>query len=80
MTFKKVLLPAVIALFALWRTAAAATLKSSDDSFSLSVPGRWQISGSTDPGCVLQAKKGQAVIKIRSLPVAAAEESVAQTF
>jgi len=76
MTFKKALLPAAIFLLALWQTASAATLKSSDDAFSLSVPGRWQVSESTDPSSVLLAKKGQAAIKIRALPAPATEKAL----
>lgn len=77
MTFKKASLPAALVLFALWQTSAlAATLKSSDGGFTMSVPGRWQAEKITDPGSVLQVKKGRAEIKIRALPAFAAEKAL----
>lgn len=69
MTFKKASLPAAIAFLALFHSAAAAaTLRSLDDGFSLNVPGKWQDAESADPVSVLLARKGREEIKIRALP------------
>jgi uncharacterized protein YxjI len=77
MTFMKVSLPAGMVLFMLCQAAAlAATLKSSDDAFSLNVPGKWQVSESTDPRSALLAKKGKAQIKIQSLSRPATEKAL----
>ncbi len=76
MTFKKVLLPATMVLFALCRAAAAATLRSSDDAFSVNVPGKWQVPESTDPRSALLAKKEKAEIKVQSLSRPAPDEAL----
>lgn len=76
MTFKKVLLQAAVILFALCQAAPAATLKSSDDAFSLNLPGKWQVSESTDPRSALLAKKGKAEIKVQSLSKAATDKAL----
>jgi|GEM_PF-2963963 len=75
MTFKKASLPAALVL-ALCQAAFAATLKSSDDVFSLNVPGIWQVSESTDPRSALLAKKGKAEIKIQALSKPATEKEL----
>ncbi|OGR75958.1 MAG: hypothetical protein A2X32_10205 [Elusimicrobia bacterium GWC2_64_44] len=46
----------------------SAVLRSSDGSFSLDLPGKWEDAGADSPAVVLQAENDHAEVKVRALP------------
>lgn len=64
------------ALLACAPSASAASLRSSDDALSFTLPGQWIASDSEEAGIVLLARKGKSELRIRALDKALSEKAV----
>jgi uncharacterized protein YxjI len=69
---KAFLAAAVLACAA--QSASAASLRSSDESLSIALPGQWIVSESDDAGVVLLARKAKSELRVRAFEKALSEK------